>query len=560
MKVFVNLLLNIGLLVVIAHILARLKPVKGFIVRDKHLPKDYVVMISVFSMISILSNYTGYGVHGAIANTRVIGVMAGGFIGGPIVAFGTAIIASIHRYAMDTNGFASLACAISTLIGGLIAAISSKKVKSNKYNEIHLFVITFIAESIQMLIILLIAKPFSDAVSLVRAIIAPMTIINSFGMVLFVGVFTNIAIEEEHEIGKKISLTFDISKKCLPLLQTGLFNEENCRIIGDIILDFSKDLAVIFTDTNKIVSISGQLSIPYKENNTLPELVKEVINENRIIVAEDANDEDLLYDSLKKMAAIGAPLIKNNVIFGCMIIFIPDYRISYHSEIQFADGLSKLLSTQYELSDMEKQRELLHKAEFHALQSQINPHFIFNALNTISSFVREKPEKARELLIALATYFRNSIQTEDSFVSIYNEMDYVEAYLQLVKARFEERLEITIAIPDNLECTMPCLILQPIVENAVIHGAMKRKQGKVNITAKDLENSVQIAISDNGPGMPDYIIEGLKSNTIESNKIGLSNVHKRLVYTYGKDNGLHIDSSPQGTTINIYIIKNTNNF
>ncbi len=555
MEVFINLLLNVGLLIVIAHILARLKPVKGFIVRDKHTYKDYIVMILIFSMISILSNYTGYGVNGAIANTRVIGVMAGGFIGGPIVAFGTAIIASFHRYSMDINGFATLACTISTLVGGLIAAVSSKKIKLNKYNEVHLFVITFIAESLQMLIILLIAKPFSDAVSLVSAIIVPMTIINPFGMVLFVGVFTNIAIEEEHEIGRKISLTFDITKKCLPLLQTGLFDEENCKIIGDIILEFSKDLAVIFTDTEKIVSVSGQLDVPYKEDQSLPELVQEVIMENRIIVAEDSKAGDLLFDSLKKMSAIGAPLIKNNQVFGCMIIFIPDYKISYHSEIQFADGLSKLLSTQYELSDMEKQRELLQKAEFHALQSQINPHFIFNALNTISSFVREKPEKARELLIALATYFRNSIQTEDVFVSIYDEMDYVDAYLQLVKARFEDRLKVEIDIPKNLECTMPCLVLQPIVENAVIHGAIKRKQGIVNIVAKDLENSVKITISDNGLGIPDDIVNGLKNDTLESDKIGLSNVHKRLCYTYGKDNGLHIESSPQGTAINIYINK-----
>lgn len=555
MEVFINLLLNVGLLIVIAHILARLKPVKGFIVRDKHTYKDYIVMILIFSMISILSNYTGYGVNGAIANTRVIGVMAGGFIGGPIVAFGTAIIASFHRYSMDINGFATLACTISTLVGGLIAAVSSKKIKLNKYNEVHLFVITFIAESLQMLIILLIAKPFSDAVSLVSAIIVPMTIINPFGMVLFVGVFTNIAIEEEHEIGRKISLTFDITKKCLPLLQTGLFDEENCKIIGDIILEFSKDLAVIFTDTEKIVSVSGQLDVPYKEDQSLPELVQEVIMENRIIVAEDSKAGDLLFDSLKKMSAIGAPLIKNNQVFGCMIIFIPDYKISYHSEIQFADGLSKLLSTQYELSDMEKQRELLQKAEFHALQSQINPHFIFNALNTISSFVREKPEKARELLIALATYFRNSIQTEDVFVSIYDEMDYVDAYLQLVKARFEDRLKVEIDIPKNLECTMPCLILQPIVENAVMHGAIKRKQGIVSIAAKDIENSVKITIRDNGLGIPDDIVNGLKNDTLEGDKIGLSNVHKRLCYTYGKDNGLHIESSPQGTTINIYINK-----
>src|SRR5699024_5856128 len=132
------------------------------------------------------------------------------------------------------------------------------------------------------------------------------------------------------------------------------------------------------------------------------------------------------------------------------------------------------------LAEMEEQKELLVKAEFKALQSQINPHFIFNSLNTISSFVRENPEDARELLIALATYFRNSIKTKDALVSIYEEMEYVKAFLQLVKARFDDRLEINMDIEEGLNCMVPCLIVQPIVENAVIHGAMSRKFGKID--------------------------------------------------------------------------------
>ena len=151
----------------------------------------------------------------------------------------------------------------------------------------------------------------------------------------------------------------------------------------------------------------------------------------------------------------------------------------------------------------------MQKAEFNALQSQINPHFIFNSLNTISAFCREKPNKARELLIDLASYFRSSIQNKDGLVDIYSEMDYVRAYLQLEKARFEERLDLEIQVPENLNYKMPCLILQPIVENAVIHGAMKRKKGVVKIIVKEEKKNLKISIMDNGLGMPKEIIKTL---------------------------------------------------
>lgn len=552
-EIFKSVILNIGLLIIIAQVLARIHLVKRFLVRQKHTLREQGIMIVIFGTISILSTYMGVDVHGAIANTRVIAVMAASFIGGPVVGIGTAIIGSLHRLLMDVNGFSALACSISTVVEGVIAAIAADYIKKNKYKESDLFLLTFLAEIIQMIIILIFAKPYTQAVALVRAIAVPMVLFNSIGMILFVGVFKYILIEQEYEIGKKVGLVFDITQKCLPLLRTGVYNEENCSRIGDIILDASKDMAILFTDKEKIISSNGKLSMLTKENRTLPEVVKNAIRDQTVCISEQTNQQDVLYNVYSKMVAIAAPLTRNSEIFGCLVVFTNKYKISLHSEIEFADGLSKLLSVQIELSQIEKQHQLLQKAEYHALQSQINPHFIFNSLNTISAFCREKPDKARELLVALATYFRNSIQTQDGFVSIYDEMDYVEAYLQLEKARFDDRLHITIEVPEGLECQMPCLLLQPIVENAVIHGAMKRKQGKVKISVTQEKNAVKISILDNGFGISQQIIEGLKNNTLGSTSIGLSNVEKRLCYIYGKEYGLNISSTLQGTSVYIYI-------
>lgn len=549
-KIISSIIFNIGLLVVIAQIIARIGIIKRVLLRNKVPLNEKIIMMVMFGGIGIISTSIGHGVNGALANTRVIGVMAGGFIGGPIVGIGASIIAGLHRYFIDINGFTAVACAISTILEGLISAYFSKYLKNNKYKEVDLFIITFAAEILQMIIILIFAKPYKSALELVIQIAFPMVIINSIGMVLFISVFKHIFIEQEYELGKKINLAFDITKKCLPVLSTGQYDKDNCRKIGKIILEFSNELGILFTDTNQVIYSKGKLSLI---GSYLPDLAKKIIKERKVCFEEEAAEYDVLHKAMDKMVAIGAPLTKNGEVFGTFIIFTSKYKLTLHSEVQFVEGLSELLSVQYELAEMEKQKELLQKAEFQALQSQINPHFIFNSLNTISAFCREKPEKARELLIDLATYFRNSIQNKEGLVSIYDEMDYVNAYLQLEKARFDERLNITVDIPDNLDLLIPCLILQPIVENGIKHGAMKRKQGELIIKVKKEKKYVQISVIDNGFGMPESIIKSLNENNPNSNSIGLYNVNRRLCYMYGKANGLDIKTSSEGTTVNINI-------
>ena len=554
-EILKSVLLNVGLLVFIAQILTRIRFVKKYILHDRHKVKEQIILIVLFGSVCIISNYTGYRTNGAYANTRVIGVMASAYIGGPWVGLITAAIASIHRFFMDVHGLSTIACSLTTMLSGILAAIYSKKVKKLKYDNVLLFGLTSIAELLEMAFILLIAKPHKDALLLVNNIALPMVFLNSIGIIFFVGVFKSIIVEQEYTVGEKLKLTFDITERCIPLLRSGVYDETNCNKAGDIIRSFYQNQGVLFADTQKVLSSNGKLAGFDWEDRDIPAIVKKVLSENRLCIEERPKEGDALYDVLQKMTAIGAPLTKNGEPFGCMVIFIRNYKMSFQSDIAFVEGLSNLFSLQFEISDMEKQQELLQKAEYHALQSQINPHFIFNALNTISTFCREKPDIARELLIALATYFRKSIQTENTFVSLYDEMQYVEAYLQIEKARFDDRLELEIDIQQNLDCKMPCLILQPLVENAVSHGAIKRRRGFVKITAKESEDGVLISIMDNGFGIEQETIDAVMNNTMDSSHVGLSNVHKRLCYTYGKDQGLRIQSCSEGTVINLTIPK-----
>ena len=552
LEIMRNIIINIGLLVIIAQVLARVEKIKKYLVNEKHSYKDKIFMVIIFSSISILSTHIGYSVNGALANARVIGVMAGGFIGGPFVGIVTAIISGGHRYLIDIGGFTALACCISTITEGGISALFYKEIKKSKYREFDLYCITFGAEIIQMMIILIFAKPFDQALELVSKIAAPMVFINSMGLVLFVGVFKQIFIEQEYKFGEKISLAFDISKRCLPIINKNSYNSESCKEISKIILKFSKEFGVIFTDREKIIYSKGKFNL--EGYISLPDIAKKVLKKKEVLLSDSNKDYYIGVKKIEDMVAIGSPLIKNGEAFGCLIILTNKYKLSFEPDIRFLEGLSSFLSTQYELAEVEKQKALLQKAEFSALQSQINPHFIFNSLNTISAFCREKPIKARELLIDLASYFRSSIKNKDGLVDIYNEMEYVKAYLQLEKARFEERLDLEINISENLNYKMPCLILQPIVENAIIHGAMKRKKGIVKIIVKEENKNLKISVLDNGLGIPKEIIESLKSEDENLEKgIGIRNVNRRLCYIYGENNGLDIVTSSEGTEVNISI-------
>ena len=209
------------------------------------------------------------------------------------------------------------------------------------------------------------------------------------------------------------------------------------------------------------------------------------------------------------------------------------------------------------LEQVKTEQIRLRKAEFELLQSQINPHFLFNSLNTISYFCREKPEKARELLLALSSYFRSMLEDTDYMVTLDTELEHVKAYTMLEEARFEKRLSIEInADPETLRSCVPNLILQPIVENAVHHGAMQREKGvgKVMVNVKREERSTRIDVIDNGPGMDYRIVQSLYGGEkVEHTGIGMMNVQQRLISLYGKSYGLQIVTSEEGTDVRMNI-------
>lgn len=544
---FFNLLLNIGLLVLIATMLTKLPMVRSMLLEDSHAMGSRAALAVIFGLVSIFSTYTGVRAQGAIVNTRVIGVLAAGLLGGPYVGIGAAVIGGLHRYLFDIGGFTAVSCAVSTFVEGLIGSAFSKRFKAGKIDGAGVFLITALAEIGQMAIILLISRPFPAALGLVRLIAFPMIIMNALGMVVFLGTFNMVFMEEDSQFAEKMRLAMGIVDQSLPHLRKGLYSTADMEATADIIYQSTSCAAVMITDAQKILAMKGENWYDVLRDEAVLKPILSSIHDRKPTTFSYAEKTDPLYHILKNHIIVAAPLIEMNKPVGSLTMMVKKHWHTSQSNLDFASELARLFSTQLELSDLDYQKQLRRKAEFKALQSQVNPHFLYNALNTISCVCRENPDRARELILTLSSYYRQALENDQYMLSLHTELYHVASYLELEQARFEEKLVVELDVEDDLNCKVPSFILQPLVENAVRHGGDRTGARHVSISAHSVEGMAEIAVADRGQGIPREVVLGLYTG--QGKGVGLSNVHKRLKSIYGEDNGLKIETSEAGSRV-----------
>lgn len=544
---FFNLLLNIGLLVLIATMLTKLPMVRSMLLEDSHAMGSRAALAVIFGLVSIFSTYTGVRAQGAIVNTRVIGVLAAGLLGGPYVGIGAAVIGGLHRYLFDIGGFTAVSCAVSTFVEGLIGSAFSKRFKAGKIDGAGVFLITALAEIGQMAIILLISRPFPAALDLVRLIAFPMIIMNALGMVVFLGTFNMVFMEEDSQFAEKMRLAMGIVDQSLPHLRKGLYSTADMEATADIIYQSTSCAAVMITDAQKILAMKGENWYDVLRDEAVLKPILGSIHDRKPTTFSYAEKTDPLYHILKNHIIVAAPLIEMDKPVGSLTMMVKKHWHTSQSNLDFASELARLFSTQLELSDLDYQKQLRRKAEFKALQSQVNPHFLYNALNTISCVCRENPDRARELILTLSSYYRQALENDQYMLSLHTELYHVASYLELEQARFEEKLVVELDVEDDLNCKVPSFILQPLVENAVRHGGDRTGARHVSISAHSMEGMAEIAVADRGQGIPREVVLGLYTG--QGKGVGLSNVHKRLKSIYGEDNGLKIETSEAGSRV-----------
>ena len=204
------------------------------------------------------------------------------------------------------------------------------------------------------------------------------------------------------------------------------------------------------------------------------------------------------------------------------------------------------VATQVELAELDASRTLLMEAEVRALRAQISPHFIYNSLNAIASFINTDPVRARELVVEFADFTRYSFRRHGDFTTLAEELRCIDRYLLLERARFGDRVQVSLRIaPEVLSTVIPFLSLQPLVENAVRHGLeAKEGPGHISITANDSGAFAEVTIEDDGVGMDPEQLRSVLAGHSDGDHVGLRNVDARLRQVYGDDNGLVIETAP----------------
>jgi len=204
---------------------------------------------------------------------------------------------------------------------------------------------------------------------------------------------------------------------------------------------------------------------------------------------------------------------------------------------------------------LEEQRRMLVQARLDALTSQINPHFLFNTLNSIASLVRVEPQTARLLIVKLSTILRRLLRKHENYVPLREELQFMDDYLDIEVVRFgPQKLQVVKEVaPEVMELPVPSMLLQPLVENAIRHGLAPRLGGgRIVLRAHPEGRELVVEVEDNGVGIPDPAVFVTQGSENERHGIGLTNVRERLRVLYGDAASLTLRSAPgTGTLITI---------
>ena len=351
-----------------------------------------------------------------------------------------------------------------------------------------------------------------------------------------------------------------VADRSLAYLRRGL-DAETAQEVCRLALDESEAAAVAITDTERVLGFAGIGEDHHEVGGPiLTRATREAIetNEHRILASRDEIGCPRRGCLLR--AAIVVPLETRGEAVGTLKFYYTTPRLLNETQVTMVEGLAKLLSTQLELSELERQTALACRMELKALQAQINPHFLFNTINTIAMLIRTDPVTARELLREFAFFYRRMLEDNEGLVPLRQELDYALAYLRFEQARFGDRLRVERQFADDvLDLPVPAFILQPLVENCVQHGTRADGPLTIALSAERSGPVVTVMIVDDGLGIDNADLPRvLEPGFGRGLGIALKNVDDRLKGYFGAGSGLAVASEPGvGTTVTMTIIEST---
>ena len=349
--------------------------------------------------------------------------------------------------------------------------------------------------------------------------------------------------------GQAMRAALHAATATLPHLRRGLAQGTAAKAVPHL-RALTQSTALALADRETLLALDGPGAIRSLAGAPLEELIEEG-PDDRVHV-----DPSLELPKLHLGAAVVAPLIVRGDRVGSLVAFYARGRRIRPEDTRVVGDAAELVSAQLELAAVEEQEERLAQAELRALRAQISPHFIYNALAAVAGYIHSRPEEARELLTDFAEFTRYAFRRERPYVTLADELHYVEKYLNLERARFGDRLRVRLEVaPEILSAVVPVLSLQPLVENAVRHGLEGPAGGvTIEILGQDLGADALVTVRDDGAGMSEESARAALAG--RATGVGLQNVHRRLESSFGPGYGLGIESAPgEGTEVRLTVPK-----
>jgi len=312
--------------------------------------------------------------------------------------------------------------------------------------------------------------------------------------------------------------------------------------------------AVSITDCDQLLAWEGAGE---RHSATAHQLAGQVLQSGRTSTASGLMCGD---PECTVRSVVVAPLVLDERVVGTLGAYASTASPGLVSAV---GEVARWVSGQLELAELDESRSRLAEAQVRALRAQISPHFIFNALTAIASFVRTDPERARELLLDFADFTRYSSRVHGEFTTLAEELRSIDRYLLLEKARFGDRLQVVLRVaPEVLSVAVPYLCLQPLVENAVHHGLERGSGGgTITVIAEDDGAQCRITVEDDGAGSDPERVRQVLAGTADADdhghrSIGLGNVDARLRAVFGDDHGLVVETAVgAGTKVTVRVPK-----
>jgi two-component system LytT family sensor kinase len=339
------------------------------------------------------------------------------------------------------------------------------------------------------------------------------------------------------------------ANRAAPRLRAGLSKDSASRAVADL-RGLVGTAGLVIADSRGVLACDG---VDPAHGAHVLDALEEVMQSGRPSLL-DCSRLDCAGPACGPAAGVAAPLVVDGAVVGVLAALDAEASAGL---LRLCGEVARFVSTQLELAELDRSRQRAVQAELRFLRAQISPHFIYNALTAIESYVRSDPERARELLVAFAEFTRHSFSSHSQMSTIAEELSLVDTYLELERARFGERINVVLRVaPEVLGVMLPSLVLQPLVENALRHGLEPQGSGTLRIDISDLDSEAGLSVEDDGTGADPVRVARILAGTHEADSVGLRNVDERLRATFGEGHGLLVETAPgAGTKVSFKVPK-----